>query len=324
MKEILLTGIKPTGKPHLGNYFGMLKQVVDYQDKYETYPYIVDLHSLTSVQNKEKLKQNIFETTVNCLSVGIDPKKVTYLKQSDVPQVAELTWIFNCLISMPYLMRAHAFKDAEAKNKEINVGVFDYPVLMAADILLAGAHVVPVGKDQEQHVEIARDIAQKFNNTFGETFVLPKAIIKEEVAVVPGLDGQKMSKSYGNVIPLIAETEELKELVAKIPTDNTPVEEPKDPDTNNVFLIHSLLLDDKEKSELRQKYLTPGLSYKEAKDNLFKDLENFISPIRERNKYWINNPKKVHTVLKKGGQKMHKKYENKMIDIRNKIGVKLY
>jgi len=324
MKQVLLSGVKATGKPHIGNYFGAIKQFIDLQDQYDTYIFIPDLHSITTVKNPKQLEANIFETAVTYLACGIDPKKVTLFKQSDVPQVTELTWIFNCLTTMPYLMRAHAYKDAEAKNKDITVGIFNYPVLMAADILLPNANVVPVGKDQEQHIEIARDIAQKFNSTYGETFASPKAIIKEDVAVVPGIDGQKMSKSYGNVISLFSTDEEIDALVAKIPTDSTPVNAPKDTTTNNIFNIHTLLLENEEKAALKNLYETPGLSYKDAKDNLSKDLKAFIAPLRERHEYWKNNPKKVHAILKKGGKKMNKLAEARMKEIRKKVGVSLY
>jgi len=324
MKPILLSGVKATGEPHIGNYFGAIKQFVDMQGEYDTYVFIPDLHSLTSVKDRQTLEDNIFETMLTYLAAGLDPKKVTLFKQSDVPQVTELMWIFNCLTTMPYLMRGHAFKDAEAKNKEINVGIFDYPVLMAADILLPNADVVPVGKDQEQHVEIARDIAEKFNRTYGDTFKLPKAIIKEGVSVVPGTDGQKMSKSYGNVISLFASDEEIEKLVITIPTDSTPVDAPKDPDTNNIFNIHKLLHDEAGVAELRKKYTTPGMSYRDAKQMLITDLKAFIAPFRERRDYWVKNRSKVLKILQKGGKKMNKLAEKRMQDIRKKIGVSLY
>lgn len=324
MKQVLLSGVKATGEPHIGNYFGAIRQFVELQDQYESYIFIPDLHSLTTVKDRETLEKNIFETAVTYLAAGLDPNKVTIFKQSDVPQVTELTWMFDCFTTMPYLMRAHAFKDAEAKNKDINVGIFNYPILMAADILLPNADVVPVGRDQEQHVEIARDTAQKFNNLYGETFTLPKALIQDDVATIPGTDGQKMSKSYGNTISLFASDQEIDKLVATIPTDSTGVDEPKDPDTNNIFNIHKLLLDEAAVATLRTKYETPGLSYKEAKDMLAKDLKDFIRPFRERREEWVAHPSKVHRILKKGGKKMHKLAEKRMKEIRKKVGVSLY
>jgi tryptophanyl-tRNA synthetase len=231
-KKTLVSGIKSTGTLHIGNYFGAMRQFLTLQDSYDCNIFVADLHSLTTLQNKEEMQNIIKDTVAGYLAIGLNPEKVTLYKQSDVPQVTELAWIFNCITTMPYLMRAHAFKDAEAKNKEINVGVFDYPLLMAADILIEQAHIVPVGADQKQHIEIARDTAQKFNSTFGEAFVIPEAFIDETVQTIPGIDGQKMSKSYGNIIPLFADEETLRKAVMSITTDSKGVEEPKDPATD--------------------------------------------------------------------------------------------
>jgi tryptophanyl-tRNA synthetase len=321
MKKVLLSGVKPTGRPHLGNYFGAMKQFVDFQDKHETNIFLADFHAITSVQNAAELKQNSIDMILDYLAIGLDPKKITLFKQSDVPEVTELAWIFNCITTMPYLMRAHAFKDAEAKDKEINVGVFDYPILMAADILLPGAQVVPVGKDQKQHVEYARDIAEKFNRIFGETFILPEAMILEDVATVPGIDGQKMSKSYNNTIPLFASDEEIRAAVMKIPTDSAGVEDPKDPDQSIIYQIHSLILDDSAKTQLRSQFEKGGLSYKDAKENLVKDLIEFISPMRERRAKYAKNLKKVLREIEKGGKRMRKKIQPKMNEVRMKVGL---
>lgn len=324
MKKKLITGVKPTGTIHLGNYFGVIKPFLEIADQHETSIFIADLHAITQIQNKSELEKNILDVAITYLSCGLNPKKTNIFKQSDVPEVAELAWTFNCLSTMPYLMRAHSYKDAEAKNKEINAGTFTYPVLMAADILLSGAEVVPVGKDQEQHLEIARDIADKFNRTYGETFVLPKAIIQKEVAIVPGTDGQKMSKSYGNTISLFATDEEIDKLVSIIPTDSTPIDSPKNPDTNNIFNIHKLLLSESEVAELRKKYETPGMGYQEAKKMLASDLKKFISPFREKREELLKNPRKVLKILKKGGKIAKKNAERKMKEVREKIGYGLY
>ncbi len=229
---------------HIGNYFGAMKQFVDLQNEYDCHIFIADYHAITTVQDKEKLTQGIIDVALDYLAIGLDPKKVTLFKQSDIPQVAELAWIFNCITTVPYLMRAHAFKDAEAKNKEVSVGLFDYPILMASDILIQDADVVPVGQDQKQHVEYARDTAQKFNRVFGDTFKIPEPYIIETVETIPGTDGRKMSKSYGNVIPLFATDEEIKKAVMSIPTDSKGVAEPKNPYESNLFLIHKLFLQD--------------------------------------------------------------------------------
>ncbi len=323
-KKILLSGVKPTGRVHIGNYFGAMKQMVDLQDKYESYIFIADYHAMTTVQNKEELKQGIIDVALNYLAIGLDPKKITLFKQSDIPQVTELTWIFNCLTTMPYLMRAHAFKDAEAKNKEINVGLFDYPMLMASDILMQDADIVPVGQDQKQHVEYARDTAQKFNRIFGETFRLPEPLILSNVETVPGIDGRKMSKSYDNEIPLFATDEEIKKLVMKIPTDSKGVAESKNPDESIIFAIHKLLLDTDKQKTLREKYQKGGMGYKEAKELLIKDLSAFIKPMREKREKLAKDLDAVFEILKNGAKKASANAEKKMKDVREKVGVEIY
>lgn len=324
MNKKMITGVQPTGEIHLGNYFGAIKPFVDIQNQYDSSIFIADLHAITKIQDKKLLEKQIIEIAIAYLASGVDLKKTNIFKQSDVPEVTELAWTFSCLSTMPYIMRAHSFKDAEAKNKEINVGVFTYPILMAADILISGAEFVPVGKDQEQHLEIARDIADKFNRTYGESFALPKAIIQNDVAVVPGTDGQKMSKSYGNTISLFATDEEIDKLVSIIPTDSTPIDSPKNPDTNNIFQIHKLILNEKEVLELKKKYETPGMGYQEAKKMLSADLKTFIKPFREKRDLYLKNPNKILKILKKGGKIAHKKSLVKMKEVRQKIGYGLY
>lgn len=322
MSKTLLSGVKPTGRPHIGNYFGAMKQFVDLQSEYNSFVFIADLHALTSpeIQDGKILSQNTKEVLADYLAIGLDPEKTTLYKQSDIPEVTELEWYFNCLITVPYLSRAHAFKDAEAKNREINVGVFNYPVLMAADILIVDADVVPVGRDQKQHVEIARDIAGKFNNVYSETFKMPTEMILEEVQTIPGIDGQKMSKSYGNTIPLFATDDEIRALVAKIPTDSKAVEEPKDPDTNNIYNIHKILLTPEENTALRHKYSAGGMGYKEAKDLLVADLIKFITPLREKRDAIIKDEALLLKVLADGKEKVRKVVEAKMATIRKKVG----
>jgi len=233
--------------------------------------------------------------------------------------------MFNCITTMPYLMRAHAFKDAEAKNHEINVGVFGYPLLMAADIILPGANVVPVGMDQKQHIEIARDTAEKFNHMFGETFTLPEALILPTVMTVPGTDGRKMSKSYSNTIGLFATDEEIQKAVMKIPTDSKGVEEVKDPETCTVFTLHKLFASVEELSELRDRYTqangAQGIGYKEAKDLLIKNISAFIAPLRVRREEIAKDPERVIQILQKGGEKMYAHAEKKMKEVREKVGL---
>lgn len=326
-RKILLSGVKPTGKIHIGNYFGAMKQFVELQNEYESYVFIADYHAITTVQNKAQMSAAIIDVALDYLAIGLDPKKVVLFKQSDVPQVHELNWIYNCITTMPYLMRAHAYKDAEAKNKEINVGIFDYPLLMAADILIQDADVVPVGQDQKQHVEYARDTAQKFNNTFGEGkeyFKLPEPLILKEVETVPGIDGRKMSKSYGNVIPLFATFDEIKKAVMSIPTDSKGVDESKNPEESHIFNIHKLFLNEAEKEALAARYKNGGMGYKEAKDGLIEALEAFIKPLREKRAMLANDLETVFDILKEGGRRASDRAEKKMVEIRKIVGVDIY
>lgn len=314
-KKILLSGVKPTGRPHIGNFFGAMRQFVELQDKYECYIFIADFHALTTVQNAKEMEENILGVLLDYLAIGLNPKKVTIFKQSDVPQVFELAWIFNCITTMPYLMRAHAFKDAEAKNKEINVGIFDYPLLMAADILIQDANVVPIGQDQKQHVEIARDTAMKFNRIFGETFVVPEHLILDSVKTVPGIDGQKMSKSYGNTISLFATDEEIRKAVMSIVTDSS-AGVPK-----NVRAIHELFRDGKYLDDL---YAKNTGKYKVLKEALLTDVISFIKPLREKRQSLEKDNKKVLKILKDGGEEARDRAEKKMELVRKLIGTKLY
>ena len=323
-KKILLSGVKPTGRVHIGNYFGAMKQFVDLQDKYDCNIFIADYHAMTTVQSGKELSQAIIDVALDYLAIGLDPKKVTLFKQSDIPQVTELTWIFNCLTTVPYLMRAHAFKDAEAKSKEVNVGLFDYPILMASDILIQDSDIVPVGQDQKQHIEYARDIAQKFNNAYGETFKLPEPLILSEVETIVGTDGKKMSKSYGNIIPLFATDEEIKKAVMSIPTDSKGVAEPKNPDESNIYAIHKLFLNDESKKVLREKYEKGGMGYKEAKELLIKDMTDFIKPMREKREMLAKDMETVIDILKEGGKRASIRVEKKMADVRKKVGVDVY
>jgi len=321
-EKTLLSGVKPTGRPHVGNYFGAMKQFVELQESYKAYVMIADLHALTSVNDAKILKQDTLDLAIDYLAIGLDPEKVILFKQSDVPEHAELTWIFNCLTTMPYLARAHAFKDAEAKNKEVNVGLFDYPLLMAADILLYSPDAVPVGQDQKQHVEIARDTAEKFNRIFGETFKMPEPLILEDVKTVPGLDGQKMSKSYGNTIPLFAEPEEIKKLVMSIVTDSKGVEEAKNPEEDNVFALHKLF-SEKDLPELRRRYEEGGIGYKESKEILAENIINYLAPLRERRKAIAADPDQVIQILKAGAEKAGAVAKIKMKEVREKVGIDL-
>ncbi len=321
-QPILLSGVKPSGAPHIGNYFGALKQFVDLQDQYQAFVMLADYHALTTVQDPEQLRRDTLALAATYLAIGLDPERVTLFKQSDVPAHAELAWILECLTTMPYLMRAHAYKDAEAKNKEVNVGLFNYPLLMAADILLYSPDVVPVGQDQKQHIEIARDAAEKFNRVYGETLKLPEALILENVKTVIGLDGQKMSKSYRNTIPLFSSERELKQLVMSIKTDSKTESEPKNPEECHVFALHKLF-SEQDLVELKKRYVEGKIGYKESKEILATNMNKYLAPMRERYEELIKNPDRLVEILRRGGERARQIAENKMRDIRARVGVSL-
>ncbi len=314
-KKILLSGIQPSGKPHIANYFGMMKQLLDQQETHDVYFFIPDYHAMNSVKDPKAMKANIVDVLLDYLALGLDPKKSIIFKQSDVSEHTELAWIFDTITTVPYLERAHAYKDAKEKGKEMSVGLFNYPMLMAADILLYGPDIVPVGQDQKQHIEIARDTAEKFNNIFGETFKLPEHMIMKDVAVIPGTDGRKMSKSYGNTIPLFAEYEEIKKAVMSIVTDSSG-EVPQ-----NVFAIHKLF---RSEDELNKIYKEKAGKYKELKELLIEDIEKFITPMREKRKEFAKDIPKALAILKAGGEKAKKVASKKMEEVREKIGVSVY
>jgi len=313
-KPVLLSGIKPTGDLHLGNYFGAIKQQVELLNSgdYECLIMVADYHALNFIQNREQMKKGIRELATGYIAAGLDPEKLTLFKQSDVSAHTELAWIFETITTMPYLMRAHAFKDAEAKDKEISVGTFNYPMLMAADILLYNTNIVPVGQDQKQHIEYARDTAEKFNRIFSETFVLPEPMIIEEVAVVPGTDGQKMSKSYGNTIPLFGSSEDVAKAVMSIVT-GSGTDRPE-----NVYKIHRLL---KKDSELEPLYSEHAGKYKTLKEALIDDLEKLISPMRAKYLELQENPTYIDEVLERGAQTARTTANKKMGQVRKAIGV---
>jgi len=321
MEKRLLSGVKPTNRPHLGNYFGAMRQFVDLQNEYKTFIMIADYHALNIIKEKDQMSQNILDIALDYLAIGLDPKKVIIFKQSDVSAHAELTWIFDTLVPMPFLMRAHAYKDALAKDKEISVGTFNYPVLMAADILLYDTDIVPVGQDQKQHVEYARDIALKYNNQFGDIFKLPEPFIVKDLGVIPGTDGQKMSKSYKNTIPLFGTDEEIKKAVMGIITDSKEADEPKDPEACNIFALHKLFLSKEEQDALRQRYLNGSISYKESKEMLLSEIIKFIEPMRQRRLKLAQNINKVKKILRNGAKKAEVIANKKMDQVKESIGL---
>ncbi len=323
-KKILVSGIKPTGKLHFGNYFGAMKQNIDLPNsgEYESYVFLADYHALTTVRNGDELRNQTLEATASYIASGLDISKAILFKQSSVPEVTELTWVFNNLVTVPFMMRAHAFKDSEAKDKEVNVGVFDYPVLMAADILIYGADIVPVGSDQKQHVEYARDIAGYYNRAYNtEEFKLPKEYILESIGTVPGIDGQKMSKSYNNHIELFCEDEDLKKRVMSIVTDSATSEEKKNPDENNIYKIHKLFLTKEDDEALRAKFENGGYGYKEAKEDLFATILKWRAGKKEIYDDLMANPEKILAILKDGGEKAKSRAEQTMKVVRSQVGL---
>jgi tryptophanyl-tRNA synthetase len=323
-KKVLVSGIQATGTLHFGNYFGAVKQNIDLANsgEYESYIFIADYHALTTVKNKEALRMSSLEIAAVYIACGLDLSKAALFRQSSVPEHTELAVIFNNVVTMPYLMRAHAFKDHEAKSKEVNVGLFDYPVLMAADILMYQADIVPVGSDQKQHVEYARDIAGFYNRAWNvEQFKLPKEYIVESVATVPGTDGEKMSKSKGNVISLFGTDEEVKKSVMGIVTDSATPDEKKNPDTNNIYNIHKHFLTKEEDIELRAKFENGGYGYKAAKDDLLTTIMKWREGKVEVYNDLIANPEKIKNILDQGGAVARAKAEETMKLVREQIGL---
>ena len=322
--QSVVSGIQPSGRPHIGNYFGAMKRHIDMQDEYDqVYLFIAEYHALTSTQDKQTLQQNIYDLAVDYLALGLDPENVVFYRQKDVPEIFELTWIFNCLVNMGMLERAHAYKEKTAQGKTPNVGLFAYPVLQAADILITGAQAVPVGKDQRQHIEYAREIARTFNNTYEQVFNEPQELIHESTGTIPGIDGQKMSKSYGNDIPLFADDDLLEDKIMSIETDSTPIDEPKDPEEDTVFQLHKLVTPEDELAEIRDGYENGGLGYGESKKRLLKHMKSFIKPLREKRAEIADDKDRVKAVLKSGAEKIRPTAEEKLQKIREVVGLHL-
>lgn len=323
-KKVLVSGIKPTGRLHFGNYFGAMRQNIELANSgdYEAYVFLADYHALTTVRDGDTLRRQTIEAAATYIACGLDTTKAVFFKQSDVPEVTELTWIFNNLVTMPYMMRAHAFKDHEAKDKEVNVGLFDYPVLMAADILMYGADVVPVGADQKQHIEYARDIAGFYNRAYNvEQFKLPKEYILESVATLPGIDGEKMSKSYNNHIELFCSDEDLKKRVMSIVTDSLLPEEKKNPDTNNIYNIHKHFLTKEEDDALRTKFEQGGYSYKNAKEDLLASIMRWRDGKKEIYDDLVAHPEKVLAIIEEKGKEARAKAQATMSAVRKSVGL---
>ena len=298
----VLSGIQPTGELHLGNYFGMMSRMVEYQSSSDLFCCIVNYHALTTIQDKNILKNNTINAAIDFLALGMDPQKSTFWIQSDIPQVAELTWLLSNMTGVGLMERSTSYKDKIDKGLTPHMGLFSYPILMAADILLYGSNIVPVGKDQKQHLEITRDIAIKFNNTYGEIFIVPEPDIEEKTMLVPGVDGQKMSKSYGNTIPIFADDNKMKKIVMSIVTDSAGIDDPKDKDTP-LYKLYSLFLDNDEKKILSDRYDTPGMRYGDIKKELLEKIYEHFRPYKKMREYLFNNLDEVYDILDKGREK---------------------
>ncbi|MEW6265040.1 MAG: tryptophan--tRNA ligase [Thermodesulfobacteriota bacterium] len=317
----VLSGIQPSGSLHIGNYFGMMQPMISYQDRSELFVFIVNLHALTTLSDPVALKQNTLGAASDFLALGLDHDRCIFWVQSDVPEVTELTWILSNVTSMGLLERCHSYKDKIAKGLTPNHGLFAYPVLMAADILLYQSHLVPVGRDQKQHVEVTRDIAERFNFVYGDTFVLPAPEINDDVAVVPGLDGQKMSKSYDNTIEIFTDKETLRKRVMAVVTDARRVDEPKDPDSCTLFALYRLFASAGEIEEMRARYLAPGLKYADVKKELIERIWKFFGPHREKKERLMSRPDDIRDILRHGAGKARAIATETMSLVRDRVGL---
>lgn len=319
----ILTGIQATGTPHLGNLLGAIIPAIELSKKSEneSFLFIANMHSLTQIKNAEELKQNTYEIAAAWLACGLDTEKTFFYRQSDIPEVCELSWYLSCFFPFTRLQLAHSFKDKADRLEDVNAGLFMYPILMAADILLYDAEIVPVGKDQLQHLEISRDVGARFNNQMGEVFVLPQAELQKDTKYVPGTDGNKMSKSRGNIINIFLPEKQLKKQIMSIETDSTPLEEPKNPDTCKVFAIYSLLANETQITEMRAKYLGGNYGYGHAKTELLNlILENFKTE-REKFNYYLNNLDVLDAKLKEGAEKTRKIAAATLKRVRESLGM---
>lgn len=318
----ILTGVQSTGTPHLGNLLGAILPAVEMANNKnnESFIFIANLHSATQIKDAKSLKENTYSVAATWLACGLDVEHVTFYRQSDVPQTTELTWYLSCFFPYQRLTLAHSFKDKASHLEDVNTGLFTYPMLMAADILLYDAEYVPVGKDQLQHLEITRDVASRFNYQMGETFVLPEAKIEEELMVIPGTDGNKMSKSRNNTIMLFQSDKALRKQVMAIQTDSTPLEEPKNPDNCNVFILYKLLATQEQTEKMRANYEAGNYGYGHAKQELYELIVEKFKDIRERYEYYINNLDELDALLKKGAEKASKIADQTLARVRQKLG----
>jgi tryptophanyl-tRNA synthetase len=318
----ILSGIQPSGALHIGNYFGMMRQAIALQNEGEAFYFIADYHALTSVRDPDTLRQNVRRIALDFLACGLDPERAALFKQSDVPQVTELTWILSTVAPMALLERAHSYKDKLTRGMQPTVGLFSYPVLMAADILIYDSDIVPVGKDQKQHIEITRDLAVKMNETFGNVFRLPEPRIQAATEVVPGTDGQKMSKSYGNTIDIFGDEKETRKRVMGIVTDSTPVGAPKDPARSTIVQLYSLFTSKKELAEMQEQFKKGGTGYGDFKKQLFERLWEFFAPMRKRREELLADKLYIDNVLVKGARRANEVADDVMTRVRAALGLR--
>jgi tryptophanyl-tRNA synthetase len=319
----ILSGIKPTGQPHIGNYFGMMRPAIEWQDRGEAFYFIADYHALTTVFDPVKLREYVHGVALDFLACGLDPAKAVLFRQSDVPQHTELAWLLSCQTQMPMLMNAHAYKDHLAKEKTPSHGLFAYPVLMAADILIYDSNIVPVGKDQKQHVEITRDLANKMNSLYGPIFTVPEPSIRPEVETIPGLDGQKMSKSYDNTIELFPEEKALRKKIMGIVTDSTPVEAPKDPTNSSIVALYRLFAPPADVAQMETDFRAGGVGYGDFKKRLFGAIWEYFAPLRTRRTELAADPGYVDGVLKTGAERAGALAEQTMQRVRRAVGLRV-
>lgn len=317
----ILSGVQSSGKLHLGNYFGMMKPALSLQEKGEAFLFIANYHALTTVHDAQRLRTDTLDVALDFLACGLDPNRTVFFRQSDVPEVHELTWLLSIVTPMGLLERCHSYKDKLARGFAPSHGLFAYPVLMAADILLYQSNIVPVGRDQKQHLEVTRDIAEKFNSEFGEVFTIPEPYIPEEVAVVPGLDGQKMSKSYGNTIDLFADRKETKSRIMKIVSDSKPLEEPKDPDTCNIYALYKLFATPEQRAEMERAYRAGGYGYGHAKKALLEIFEQTFEPFKSRREELKQNLDYVEKVLQEGAERARTEAVKTLDKARRAVGL---
>ncbi len=317
----ILSGIQPSGVLHIGNYFGMMRPAIALQAEGEAFYFIADYHALTSVRDPKALRENIRRVALDFLACDLDPKRAALFKQSDVPQVTELAWILSTVAPMGLLERAHSYKDKLARGLAATVGLFDYPVLMAADILIYDSDIVPVGKDQKQHIEITRDLAVKMNEIFGEVFKLPEPRIHAATEVVPGIDGQKMSKSYGNNIDIFGDEKETRKRVMSIVTDSTPVEAPKDPSRSTIFQLYSLFASKNEIAEMRERFEKGGTGYGDFKKQLSEKLWEYFAPMRKRREEILADKSYIDNVLARGAKRANEVADQVMKRVRDAVGL---